>query len=200
MRACSLQTYWYLKFRRFDGYGTIGALCPSTGNLKNLLYLYLRRNQLTVKIPYTLGYLSNAFELSLGKNNLTGIIPVSSPNGFPVGLNNLTSLMILDLKKNNLSGEIPPSLGQLQRYPTRPFEEIVEKCPWCLGNCNCSACLRLPGPTLICRNDQLVGVCLGLFVAGRSSLGLFVAGSSGFGLFVARSLGFGLFVAGSSVQ
>ncbi|KAG0617853.1 hypothetical protein M758_4G020500 [Ceratodon purpureus] len=32
-------------------------------------------------------------------------------------------------------------------YPGRSFEEIVEKCPWCLGNCNCKACLRLPGPT-----------------------------------------------------
>ncbi|XP_024373444.1 lysine-specific demethylase JMJ27 isoform X3 [Physcomitrium patens] len=33
-------------------------------------------------------------------------------------------------------------------YPLLTFDDVVENCPWCRGNCNCKACLRSSGPTL----------------------------------------------------
>ncbi|KAG0605155.1 hypothetical protein M758_9G035800 [Ceratodon purpureus] len=90
-----------------------GRIPRGLGNLRNASYIYLKRNQLVGEIPYTLGYLSKAFEISLGRNNLSGSIPVSSPKGFPVGFNNLTSLLILDLSWNSFVGPPPQFLLQL---------------------------------------------------------------------------------------
>ena len=56
---------------------------------------YLNNNQLSGELPNTIGRLLNLLQLSLAYNNLSGGIPVSSPNGYTVGLNNLTSLLIL---------------------------------------------------------------------------------------------------------
>lgn len=95
-----------------------GRIPGSLGNLGNASYIYLQGNQLSGELPYTIGYLSKLLELSLGRNNLNGSIPFSSPDGFPVGLNNLTSLLTLNLERNKLSGKLSPSLGQLQRLTT----------------------------------------------------------------------------------
>lgn len=90
-----------------------GRIPRGLGNLRNASYIYLNRNQLGDEIPYTLGYLSKALEISLAQNNLSGSIPVSSPDGFPVGFNDLTSLLTLDLSWNSFVGPPPEFLLQL---------------------------------------------------------------------------------------
>lgn len=37
----------------------------------------------------------------------------------------------------------------LFRYPLLTFDDVVENCPYCRGNCNCKACLRSSGPIVV---------------------------------------------------
>ena len=74
--------------------GTIQNL----SRLTSLQRLSLHTNQLSGRLPTSLGNLTSLAELYLGSNNLDGPIP---------DLSNLTGLMVLDLSGNQVSGEIP---------------------------------------------------------------------------------------------
>ena len=69
--------------------------------------LDLGRNQLTGEIPVKLGNLAQLWWLYLSYNQLTGEIPVE--------LGQLTHLTDLNLGRNQLTGEIPVELGQLSQ-------------------------------------------------------------------------------------
>ena len=73
----------------------------------SLLYLYMRRNQLTVNLPRLLGptTLPSLFALWLDNNIITG--------GIPSTINVHTNLASLSIANASLSGTLPSELGQL---------------------------------------------------------------------------------------
>jgi len=71
----------------------------------NVTWLTLGRNQLSGVIPESLGSLITLEHLYLNNNALTGQIPES--------IGNLTNLQTLDLDDNQLSGALPASFGDL---------------------------------------------------------------------------------------
>ncbi|WCJ23285.1 hypothetical protein M5689_005318 [Euphorbia peplus] len=72
--------------------------------------LDLSNNQLSGKIPDTLGYLRNLKLLNFSHNKLSGRIPST--------INGLENLESLDLSYNNLSGKIPEAIGKLSQLST----------------------------------------------------------------------------------
>ena len=89
----------------YKGNNLVGFLPPELGNLKNLNFLGLSKNQLEGPIPPELENLTNLVGLDLHSNNLSGLIPPE--------LGNLTNLKYLNLLSNQLEGTIPPELGNL---------------------------------------------------------------------------------------
>ena len=87
-----------------SGNGLRGTIPEALGQLDNLEYLSLYRNELTGTIPEALGNLNNLKYLSLDSNKLTGTIPET--------LGNLNNLESLSLGSNKLRGTIPEALGQ----------------------------------------------------------------------------------------
>ena len=85
--------------------GMNGTIPDELGNLDNLYYLSLFRNDLTGEIPAELSNLSNLETLDIEHNELTGEIPAE--------LGNLSNLRDLGINNNQLSGEIPAELGNL---------------------------------------------------------------------------------------
>nr|KYP74802.1 LRR receptor-like serine/threonine-protein kinase GSO1 [Cajanus cajan] len=73
-------------------------------NWESLVRVSLGNNNLTGKIPHSMGSLSNLLSLNLNRNNLYGDIPLS--------LKNCKNLLILDLGNNNFSGAVPSWMGQ----------------------------------------------------------------------------------------
>ncbi len=82
-----------------------GSIPPELGSLTNLEYLNLYRNGLSGSIPPELGSLTNLEYLNLFSNELSGPIPSE--------LWNLTNLRSLSLTGNELSGPVPPELMNL---------------------------------------------------------------------------------------
>ena len=82
-----------------------GRIPSSLGSLSNLKHLSLSGNELTGPVPPELGNLTNLQGLHLDDNQLTGSIP----SGLG-GLNNLTRL---NLAENGLTGPVPQELGSL---------------------------------------------------------------------------------------
>ncbi|MFN0179767.1 MAG: leucine-rich repeat domain-containing protein [Gemmatimonadales bacterium] len=74
--------------------------------MANLQTLNLPVNQLTGRIPTSLGRLVNLQQLSLGNNQLSGPIPTS--------IGNLGNLQYFVLTGNQLTGPIPASVGNLE--------------------------------------------------------------------------------------
>ena len=87
-----------------DGWGLIGSIPPTLGQLSQLQVLQLDYHELTGPIPPAVGQLSHLQTLDLGGNELTGPIPSA--------LGRLGHLQTLDLGGNELTGPIPPALGQ----------------------------------------------------------------------------------------
>ncbi|KAH0899794.1 hypothetical protein HID58_049362, partial [Brassica napus] len=73
--------------------------------LKLLTAIDLSGNELSGKIPDSIGLLKDLIVLNLSSNGFTGDIPSS--------FGNQSQLESLDLSNNKLSGSIPPSLGDL---------------------------------------------------------------------------------------
>ena len=94
-----------LEFLHLSRNQLTGPIPPELGNLSNLTNLNLRANDLEGPIPPELGNLSNLTNLDLGSNGLTGPIPAE--------LGNLSNLTNLDLGSNGLTGPIPAELGNL---------------------------------------------------------------------------------------
>ena len=91
--------------QRSTSHGLRGELPPELGDLSNLEYLNLARNDLSGAIPPELGDLANLRTLFLSVNALSGAIPPE--------LGGLANLQWLALSVNDLSGAIPPELGNL---------------------------------------------------------------------------------------
>ncbi|KAL7617534.1 hypothetical protein Lser_V15G03552 [Lactuca serriola] len=68
-----------------------------------LIHVLFDGNQLTGKIPSTIGYVQTLEVLRLDRNTLSGDVPLN--------LNNLTSLSELNLAHNNLYGDLPDLNG-----------------------------------------------------------------------------------------
>lgn len=94
-----------------------------------VIALTLTDNNLTGKLPESIGDLANLKVLNLHKNNIEGTIPQSVTaikglkvlnisfnkleGSLPTNLTDLASLEYLDLFFNNLSGELPSDIGAL---------------------------------------------------------------------------------------
>ncbi|CAL5330086.1 unnamed protein product [Camellia sinensis] len=107
-----------------------GSIPASIGNLDNLNFLDLQKNQLSGSIPPEIGALSSLTELDLSSNKLTGSIPASIGSlsnltslylffnklsgSIPSTIGNLKNLTVLSLSGNEISGSIPPELGKLK--------------------------------------------------------------------------------------
>ena len=83
-----------------------GRVPPSLGDLAHIERLQLFGNELTGEIPPELGKLTNLSYLSLSTNKLAGSIPPE--------LGNLVNVDTLYLSRNELSGPIPPELGNMR--------------------------------------------------------------------------------------
>ena len=113
--------------------GLVGSLPEEIGNIKELRFLYLYGNELSGKIPNSIGEtdlrgiylhdnqlsgeipeeigkLTNLIYLSLNTNSLSGFIPKS--------IGNLTKLESLSLGNNRLTGTIPTEIGNLTLLET----------------------------------------------------------------------------------
>ena len=105
---------WYGVKINDDGYVTeldlrynnlTGRVPPSLGDLTHIERLQLFGNELTGEIPPELGKLTNLSYLSLSTNKLAGSIPPE--------LGNLVNVDTLYLSRNELSGPIPPEIGNM---------------------------------------------------------------------------------------
>ncbi|MED6158703.1 hypothetical protein PIB30_035243 [Stylosanthes scabra] len=76
-----------------------GGLTDCWTNWKSLLHINLGKNDLSGKIPPSMGLLANLTSLHLHQNNLSGVIPLS--------LQNCHSLLVLNVRENRFSGSIP---------------------------------------------------------------------------------------------
>ncbi|MCH81089.1 LRR receptor-like serine/threonine-protein kinase FLS2-like [Trifolium medium] len=72
---------------------------------RSLKFLYLSQNQLTGKLPNSLGKFNHLFGLDLSDSGISGPIPTS--------IGNLSNLGSLNLEGNMMNGTIPESIGQL---------------------------------------------------------------------------------------
>ncbi|KDP43149.1 hypothetical protein JCGZ_26682 [Jatropha curcas] len=94
------------------GCGFTGSIPDELGNLAELSFLALHKNNLTGKIPSSLAKLSNFYWLDLADNHLTGPIRVSTPT--TPGLDLLRKAKHLLFDGNLLDGTIPSTLGLVQ--------------------------------------------------------------------------------------
>ncbi|XP_017221821.1 MDIS1-interacting receptor like kinase 2-like [Daucus carota subsp. sativus] len=82
-----------------------GKLPSSLGNLTNLNLLDISYNHLSATLPSSLSNITNLERLDVSHNNLSGRLPSL--------LGNLTNLERLDVSQNHLTGFIPSKLGNL---------------------------------------------------------------------------------------
>ncbi|KAG9441256.1 hypothetical protein H6P81_017110 [Aristolochia fimbriata] len=82
-----------------SGNNLSGKIPETIGDLQGLINLNLSRNQLSGEIPNSIGELHQLLNLDLSKNHLSGSIPAA--------VTGLTFLNHLNLSYNNLSGKIP---------------------------------------------------------------------------------------------
>lgn len=80
-----------------------GELPDCWSNMLSIVMLYFSSNNLSGRIPYSIGALSRLETLHLQKNNLVGKVLES--------LRNCSLLKLLDLRENKLSGRIPAWMG-----------------------------------------------------------------------------------------
>ncbi|WOL10073.1 hypothetical protein Cni_G18827 [Canna indica] len=90
-----------------SGLGLTGSVSPSIGNLSQLQFLFLQKNQLSGELPRQLGALLHLQVLNASSNLIGGAIP---PH-----ISNCLNLTALDLSSNKLSGRIPAELGSLSK-------------------------------------------------------------------------------------
>jgi hypothetical protein len=99
------------------------------GDLKNLVYVYLSRNNLSGSIPDSIGKLHRVNELGLHNNNFSGVIPTA--------FSELAKLNYLSLERNRRSNrlaDVSTSLPLIFPKTTSPDRSQREcaNCPsWC---------------------------------------------------------------------
>ncbi|KAL2513429.1 LRR receptor-like serine/threonine-protein kinase FLS2 [Abeliophyllum distichum] len=107
-----------------------GTIPADVGNLSNLRYLLLDRNQLTGFIPSTIGKLKSLQLIDISINKLEGYIPAE--------LCQLSNLGDMYLSDNMLNGSIPVCLGELKslRYVHLGFNKLESTVPLKFWNLN----------------------------------------------------------------
>lgn len=151
--------------------GTIRSL----GNLSDLNYLDLSKNQLDSIIPSSLGSLSKLTALRLDSNKLRGPIPSALGNlsnlvelqlqqnlltdSIPISIRSLYNLQILYLSSNQLIGNIPSSFDSLSNLIQLKADHnrLTGNIPSSLGNLNKLTILYLD-------NNQFTGTIPSSFV------------------------------------
>jgi len=78
---------------------------------QSLVSLYLSNNQLTGKLPHSLGKFTSLYDLDLSRNSVNSQTDVSGP--IPTSIGNLSNLGYLNLENNMMNGTIPESIGKL---------------------------------------------------------------------------------------
>ena len=125
-------------------YNEFGGVLPrSVANFStHLTQLFLEANQISGKIPATLGSLVNLIILSIWDNLFTGDIPTS--------LGKLKKLQVLYLDKNTISGKIPSFIGNLtQLFELYIGHNMLEgSIPPGISNCQNLQILNLPNNNL----------------------------------------------------
>jgi hypothetical protein len=106
-----LENLVYLYVRRNDLTMDLNALM-APGNLKSIFALWLDSNSISGRIPTTIGLLTDLTSLSITNSTLSGAIPTEMAK--------LTKLRRLWLYDNNLSGRIPSEFAALTKL------EVVE--------------------------------------------------------------------------
>ena len=104
-----------------------GKIPTSIGSMSHLRLLNLSHNQLEGQIPTSLSGISTLEQFDLAKNNLSGPIPEN--------LSKLHELAVLDVSSNNLCGKIPTGT-QFSTFSVSSFQD--NRCLWgCpLETCN----------------------------------------------------------------
>ncbi|CAM0946687.1 unnamed protein product [Alopecurus aequalis] len=126
----------HLSFPNNDLYGSLDSTRMTS--LRNLVTLDLGGNDISGKIPDSIGQLKKLEELHLNNNNMSGELPSA--------LSDCKNLIIIDLNSNNFSGELTkvnfsnlPSLKTLDLY----FNQFNGTVPESLYSCSNLTALRV---------------------------------------------------------
>lgn len=98
-------------------------------NFKSLSFLHLGNNNISGRVPSSMGFLTSVEEIYFRYNNLTGEIP------FP--LSNCKKLVIFDVGHNKLSGHVPSWIGDEQQN----LEVLILKSNQFYGSLPTNICL-----------------------------------------------------------
>lgn len=79
---------------------------PDFSRFANMGHIYFNSNQLTGRIPDSIGVMRNVQNLDFSSNQLTGPLPR--------GIGNLAKVEYISFADNNLDGPIPAEIGQLR--------------------------------------------------------------------------------------
>ncbi|EMS52374.1 Tyrosine-sulfated glycopeptide receptor 1 [Triticum urartu] len=112
-------------------------------NLRNLSTLDLGGNNLSGKVPDSIGQLKKLQELHLNNNNMSGELPSA--------VSNCINLIIIDLKSNNFSGELANvNFSNLHNLKTLDllYNNFTGKVPESIYSCSNMTALRLSGNKL----------------------------------------------------
>ncbi|KAF5767035.1 putative protein kinase RLK-Pelle-LRR-XI-1 family [Helianthus annuus] len=88
-------------------HNNLTGVLPEFMENRNMLYMNLRGNFFSGKIPASFGKLTNITEIDLSMNKLSGNIPLE--------LGNLVQIQALNISYNELQGPLPSQLGNCSR-------------------------------------------------------------------------------------
>lgn len=127
-----------LRVLRIQANNLTGKIPSSMGFLTRLQSLHLRRNNLSGEVPFSLQKCADLMVLDFGRNHLTGHIPV--------WINRLSKLIIFNLRLNKFWGKIPLEVCHLKSLQTLDLagNNLSGGIPRCFDNFSVMAGKRHP--------------------------------------------------------